>query len=50
MMELLVRLANEKYIDRLKITANMAEALKLFWDEHLENKIGSDRNKFALQL
>lgn len=48
MMELLVRLANEKYIDRLKTTTNMAEALKLFWDEHLENKIGPERNKFSL--
>jgi hypothetical protein len=37
MMELLVRLAGQKYIESYKTTSNWFEAVKMLWDEHLEN-------------
>ncbi|KRX05204.1 hypothetical protein PPERSA_06838 [Pseudocohnilembus persalinus] len=43
-MELLVRLANEKYIDKYKQTTSIFEALKKLWDEHLEPVIGPGNN------
>lgn len=46
MMELLVRLANEKYIDKLKLTQNMFEALKMLWSEHLDAVMGEKGNKY----
>jgi len=35
MMEVLVRIAEEKYILKYKTTTNYFEAVKSFWDEHL---------------
>lgn len=34
-MEVLVRIAEEKYIIKYKTTTNYAEAVRLFWEEHL---------------
>lgn len=45
-MELLVRIANEKYIDKNKVTTKMDEALQLLWDEHLETVMGDTSNKY----
>jgi hypothetical protein len=33
-MEILVRIAEEKYIFKLKSTANHFEATKMLWEEH----------------
>jgi len=37
-MEVLVRIANEKYIDILKATISGAEAFKMLWNDYLEGK------------
>ena len=38
-MEVLFRIAEEKYIFKLKSTTNYAEAVKNLWKEHLINEI-----------
>jgi len=50
MMELLVRIANEKYIDRMKATTRMDEALVMFWDDHLEEVMGEPTNTYLEML
>ena len=35
-MEIMTRIAEEKYILKLKTTTNYVEAVKLFWTEHCE--------------
>jgi len=35
-MEILTRLAEEKYIFKYKLTKNLTEAVNLLWTEHLE--------------
>ncbi|KAL4456118.1 hypothetical protein ABPG74_014079 [Tetrahymena malaccensis] len=44
MMEVLVRIAEEKYILKYKTTNNYFEAVKMFWDEHLAQEINSQYN------
>ncbi len=39
MMEVLVRIAEEKYILKLKSTSSYFEAVKMLWDEHLEKEM-----------
>lgn len=39
MMELFVRLAEEKYILQLQKTKSMMKAVSLFWEEHVRPKI-----------
>ncbi len=34
MMEILVRIAEEKYINKLKTTTNHFDATKMLWEEH----------------
>jgi len=36
-MEALVRIAEEKYILKYAKTTSFYEAVKMFWEEHLEN-------------
>jgi hypothetical protein len=35
-MEVLVRIAEEKYILKYQKATTFTEAMKMFWDEHLE--------------
>lgn len=45
-MELLVRIANEKYIEKYKLTTKMDEAIQMLWKEHLEPVMGDTSNRF----
>lgn len=36
-MEILVRMAEEKYINKYKSTTNYFEALKMLWNDHCQN-------------
>lgn len=44
-LELLVRIADEKYIQKLKVTNSISEAFKLLWDEHLKQELENQYNE-----
>lgn len=43
-MEVLVRIAEEKYILKYRSCTNYADAIKMFWNDHLAQEINSQYN------